>query len=87
MRVTFTESAFEQYMSWQSEDKKTLKRINKLINDIQRNGFMNGIGKPEALKGRKEWSREIDDANRLVYTGDENRNLVIVACKGHYSNK
>jgi len=86
MRVTFTETAFKQYMSWQNEDKKTLKRINKLISDIQRNGFTKGIGKPEGLKGRKEWSREIDDANRLVYTGDANRNLVIVACKGHYDD-
>ena len=86
MKVTFTEMAFEQYMSWQNEDKKTLKRINKHINDIQRNGFTNGIGKPEALKGRKEWSREIDDFNRLVYTGDASRNLMIVACKGHYND-
>jgi len=84
MRVTFSEIAFEQYMAWQGEDRKTLKRINKLINDIQRNGFMKGIGKPEALKGRKEYSREIDAANRLVYTGDAQRNLVIVSCKGHY---
>ena len=86
MKVTFTETAFTQYMSWQNEDKKTLKRINKLISDIQRNGFFTGIGKPEALKGRKEWSREIDDANRLIYTGDIERDLVIVACKGHYDD-
>ena len=54
MRVTFTETGFSQYLYWQTEDKKTLKRINALIKDIQRNGFLKGIGKPEALKGRKE---------------------------------
>ncbi|MCL2627914.1 MAG: Txe/YoeB family addiction module toxin [Oscillospiraceae bacterium] len=86
MKVTFTETGFSQYLYWQTEDRKTLKRINALIKDIQRNGFLKGIGKPEALKGRKECSREIDDANRLVYTGDKDRNLVIVACKGHYED-
>jgi toxin YoeB len=84
MKVTFTEDGFKDYLEWQTEDKKNLKRINELIKSIQRDGFMNGIGKPEALKGKKEMSRRIDDANRLVYTGDENRNLVIVSCKGHY---
>jgi toxin YoeB len=54
MRITFTETALEQYIGWQAEDKKTLKRINALIKDIQRNGFMKGIGKPEPLKSRKE---------------------------------
>jgi len=86
MRVTFTETALEQYMDWQNEDKRTLKRINVLIKDVQRNGFIEGIGKPEPLKGRKEYSREIDGANRLVYTGDRDRNLVIVSCKGHYDD-
>jgi toxin YoeB len=86
MRVTFTETALEQYIDWQSEDKKTIKRINMLIKDIQRNGFMAGIGKPEPLKGRKEISRKIDDANRLLYTGDDERNLVIISCKGHYED-
>ncbi|MDR3013671.1 MAG: Txe/YoeB family addiction module toxin [Chitinispirillales bacterium] len=86
MRVTFTESGFKEYIEWQQEDKKTLKRINELIKSIQRDGFMKGIGKPEALKGRKECSRRIDDTNRLVYTGDRDMNLVIVSCKGHYED-
>ena len=86
MRVTFTETALEQYFDWQIEDKKTLKRINVLVKDIQRNGFTKGLGKPEPLKGRKEYSRKIDDTNRLVYTGDRERNLVIVSCKGHYED-
>lgn len=86
MRVIFTEQALHEYMQWQSEDKKTLRRINALIKDILRNGFLNGIGKPEALKGVKEYSRRIDDKNRLIYTGDGEQNLEILSCKGHYED-
>ena len=86
MRVTFTENALAEYISWQQEDKKTIKRINQLIQDIQRNGFMIGIGKPEPLKSRKAFSRRIDDANRLVYLGDSEQNLVILSCTGHYED-
>ncbi len=84
MNVTFTEQVLAEYFAWQQQDKKTLRKINALIQDIQRNGFLSGIGKPEALKGRKAYSRRIDDANRLVYIGDEAKNLVILSCKGHY---
>jgi toxin YoeB len=63
---------------------QTLKKINGLIEDILRNGFMKGTGKPEPLKYLKAYSRRIDDANRLVYTGDEKQNLRIISCKGHY---
>ena len=83
MKVTFTENALVEYISWQQEDKKTLKRINQLIQDIQRNGFMSGIGKPETLKGRKAFSRRIDDKNRLVYIGNDRQDLVILSCMGH----
>jgi len=86
MKVTFTEDALKEYFAWQEEDKKTLKKINELIRDIQRNGFMKGIGKPEALKHRKGYSRRIDDTNRLEYDGDNERNLVIISCKGHYED-
>ena len=86
MKVTFSEEAWKEYMDWQSEDKKTLSKINKLIQDIQRNGFMKGIGKPEALKHRKGYSRQIDDVNRLEYDGDSEQNLVIISCKGHYDD-
>jgi toxin YoeB len=55
-----------------------------LIKDIQRNGLMKGIGKPEPLKHIKAYSHHIDDANRLVYSADETQNLLIIACKGHY---
>ena len=84
MRVTFTEIALAEYIEWQSEDKKTLKRINELIRSVQRDGFMQGVGRPEPLKGRKAYSRRIDDKNRLVYTGDSEQNLIILSCKGHY---
>ncbi len=86
MKVTFTENAMNEYISWQTEDKKTLKRINELIRSIQRDGFIKGIGKPEVLKARKEYSRRIDDANRLIYIGDNEQNLVILSCKGHYED-
>jgi toxin YoeB len=84
--LIFAPDAFKQYIEWQTEDKKTLKRINQLINDIQRNGFTKGLGKPEPLKHRKAYSRRIDDDNRLVYTGDEKQNLKILSCKGHYED-
>jgi toxin YoeB len=85
MRVAFTESAFAEYISWQSEDKKTLLRINKIIQSIQRDGLMQGIGKPELLKSQKTYSRRIDAANRLTYFKDSEQNLVILSCKGHYA--
>ena len=82
--VTFTKDAFAQYMYWQTQDKKTLKKINDLLEDIRRNGALNGIGKPEALKNREGYSRRIDKENRLVYVIDELQNIKIIACKGHY---
>ena len=86
MKVTFTEAALLEYISWQTEDKKTLRRINELIQSIQRDGFMKGIGKPEPLKGLKAYSRRIDVGNRLVYIGDSEQNLMILSCRGHYEN-
>ena len=84
--ITFSKNAWEEYLQWQLQDKKTIKRINELLRDIQRNGISEGIGKPEPLKHRKAWSRRIDHANRLVYNLDEDRNIVVVACKGHYKD-
>jgi toxin YoeB len=84
--VNFTDTAWQQYIGWQSEDKKTLKRINLLIQDMQRNPF-SGIGKPEPLKENLSgfWSRRIDDQNRIVYKF-ENNTLSIISCKTHYKN-
>ena len=82
--LIFTPQAFKDYLEWFAEDKSKFKKINDLIRDIQHNGFMTGIGKPESLKHIKGYSRHIDHANRLVYTGDEVQNLRILSCKGHY---
>lgn len=84
--IMFSDRAWEEYCYWQTQDKKTLKRINQLLLDIKRNGFT-GIGKPEPLKDNLSgfWSRRIDDANRLVYKIN-NDYIEIVQCKGHYDN-
>ena len=83
--VQWHSSAWDEYCQWQS-DKATLKRINALIRDIQRDPF-HGIGKPEPLRFDLSglWSRRINDADRLTYCLKEDT-LVIVSCKGHYSN-
>ena len=84
-KITFTESAFEEYLYWQTTDKKKLRRINELLRDIARSPY--GLGKPEGLRQNLSgyWSRRIDEVNRLVYrvTGDQ---IEIYQCKGHYSD-
>jgi len=87
MTKIWSDKAWDDYLSWQIEDKKTLKRINELIKDIERNGLSIGVGKPEPLKYRKAWSRRINHANRLIYNFDDNKNLLIIACKGHYDDR
>ena len=84
MRILWDERAWEEYLSWQTEDRKTLKRINTLIKDIQRNPF-EGIGKPEPLKENRNrwWSRRIDEANRVVYKVEHDV-AIIASCKSHY---
>lgn len=84
MKKSWFDKAWEDYLYWQSQDKKTLKRINQLIKDTERDPF-HGIGKPEPLKGDLAgfWSRRIDDANRLVYRANDDF-LEILSCKGHY---
>ena len=84
--LSFTEDAFAEYMAWQMEDKKTLKRINALLKDINRSPF-EGIGKPEPLKGNLSgyWSRRIDDTNRLVLKVTDEY-ILIDQCKGHYND-
>jgi len=82
--LTWTDAAWSDYVYWQGQDRKTLKRINKLIDDTMRNPF-SGIGKPEALKENLTgfWSRRIDDTHRLVYTVTDS-NLTIISCRYHY---
>mgnify|MGYP000753548276 CR=1 FL=1 len=84
LKMTWTLAAWEDYIYWQSQDKKTLKRINALIKDALREPF-GGIGKPEPLKENLSgfWSRRIDDTHRLVYCIDE-KSLVVIACRYHY---
>lgn len=82
--ISFASDAWVDYLYWQGQDKKTLKRINQLINEAARTPF-EGIGKPEPLRGDLSgyWSRRIDEVNRLVYRATDNE-LVIIACRFHY---
>ena len=84
MRLIFHPNAWEDYLWWQATDRKTLKRINDLIRDIERNP-KEGIGKPEALRFELagSWSRRIDEEHRLVYRIDGD-DLHILACRYHY---
>lgn len=86
MNKIWSDIAWEEYLQWQMLDRKTLKKTNALVKDIERNGLSEGIGKPEPLKYRKAWSRRIDRENRLVYNIDSNHNLLIISCKGHYED-
>ena len=83
MRKTFTEIGFEHYKYWQTQDRKTLNKINRLLQSIERDGAMNGEGKPERLKYSNSYSRRIDEENRLVYD-IENNVIVVKGCRGHY---
>lgn len=82
--LAWTDEAWQGYLYWQSQDRKTLKRINKLIEDTKRQPFV-GIGKPEPLREDLSgfWSRRIDDTNRLVYAVDNNI-LTIISCRYYY---
>ena len=84
--MVFTPTAWQQYTDWQKEDKKIVKRINNLIKSIDRDGLLEGIGKPEPLKHRKACSRSITDDHRLIYNFDSNQNLIIYSCKWHYED-
>ncbi|MFT0532147.1 Txe/YoeB family addiction module toxin [Castellaniella hirudinis] len=84
LNISWTLAAWEDYEYWLGQDRKTLKRINKLIKDCVRHPFL-GIGKPEPLKENLSgfWSRRIDDTHRLVYCVDGSA-LVVIACRHHY---
>lgn len=87
MQKIWQDEAWEDYLYWQTQDRKTLKRINQLIQDIERNGN-DGIGKPEPLKGDLQgyWSRRIDETNRLVYQIKDGK-IYIAQCRSHYGDK
>jgi toxin YoeB len=83
-KLAWTDEAWRDYLYWQTQDKKTLKRINRLIEETRREPFV-GIGKPEPLRENLAgfWSRRIDDTNRLVYAVDDEY-VTIIACRYHY---
>ena len=87
MKKIWHDDAWEEYLSWQEKDKKTLKKINRLLTDINRNGYQ-CIGKPEPLKGNLTgyWSVRIDEKNRLVFRINETV-LEIIECGSHYGDK
>ena len=87
MRKIWSDEAWEDYLDWQMQDKKTLRRINLLIKDAERNPYT-GLGKPEPLRGDLSgfWSRRIDEKNRLVYRVSSDF-LEIASCKGHYDGE
>ncbi|MCG3463073.1 Txe/YoeB family addiction module toxin [Xenorhabdus bovienii] len=84
MKITFSDSAWEDYLYWQQTDKAILKRINQLIKDIRRQPF-EGIGKPEPLKHNLSgfWSRRITEEHRLIYAIEEDQ-IMIAVCRYHY---
>jgi len=84
MNKSWDDDAWDDYVYWQTQDRKTLRKINKLLEDIDRNGYK-GIGKPEPLKENLSgyWSRQIDDCNRIVYR-IKNNQIEIIQCGSHY---
>lgn len=87
MGVLWEDEAWQEYVDWQEQDKKTLRKINRLVKDIQRNPF-EGTGHPEALTGNLSgwWSRHIDEKNRIVYK-PVGESITILSCKDHYGDK
>lgn len=85
--MNFTDGGWDDYIYWQDKDKNTLKKINRLVKSIKRDGAMKGEGKPEKLKNEvDEYSRRIDEKNRLIYIAS-NENYTITSCRGHYEDK
>ena len=87
MNKAFTDIGWEDYLDWQTEDRKTLRKINTLLKDIERNGN-EGIGKPEPLTGDLSgfWSRRINQKDRLIYALEMDQ-IIIIACRYHYDDK
>jgi toxin YoeB len=86
MKLIWFEEAWDDYVYWQNQDKKTIKRINQLLQDVKRNGY-SSIGKPEPLKGELSgfWSIRVDKVNRLVFR-IKNESIEVLSCKGHYDD-
>lgn len=88
IRKIWSERSWDEYVAWQTEDRKILRRINALIKDIERNGCLEGIGKPEALKHKLSgwYSRHIDEKHRLIYRMPDDNTLEISQCRNHYDD-
>ena len=84
-KTEFTEDGWSDYIYWQEQDRKTLKKINRLLQSISRDGILSGEGKPEKFKYENEYSRRIDSKNRLVYEFSEDR-ITVISCRGHYDD-
>ena len=84
--LSWTIVAWNDYLYWQGQDKRTLRRINRLVDDVLRSPF-SGVGRPEALKGNLAgfWSRRIDERHRLVYAIDDQR-VTVISCRYHYDD-
>ena len=84
-KIIFTENAWDDYIYWQQQDKKTIRKINSLLKSIQRTPF-DGEGKPEPLRNKEgDWSRRINDMDRLVYRIVDS-NILVKQCRGHYDD-
>jgi toxin YoeB len=86
MKLAWTDDGWDDYVYWQTEDKRTLKKINSLIKSINRDGPLKGEGHPEPLKYRPGYSRTINEKDRLVYDIEDGE-LVIFSCRSHYEDK
>jgi len=86
MKLAWTDDGWDDYVYWQTEDKRTLKKINSLIKSINRDGLLKGEGHPEPLKYRPGYSRTINEKDRLVYDIQDGE-LVIFSCRSHYEDK
>ncbi|MBR1497549.1 MAG: Txe/YoeB family addiction module toxin [Oscillospiraceae bacterium] len=82
--LVFSSEAWQDYLYWQNQDRKTLKRINTLLASIQRDGPAKGIGKPEPLRHHPGWSRRINEQDRLLYHIAENGDIRVTSLRGHY---
>ena len=88
MGLVWDDGAWEEYLRWQTRDRRILKRINRLLRNIQRNGNT-GIGRPEPLRYNLAgyWSRRITEEHRLVYRIDEHGDILIASCRQHYEDR
>ncbi|MBP5451556.1 MAG: Txe/YoeB family addiction module toxin [Treponema sp.] len=85
-KIIFSEEGWDDYIYWQGQDRKTLRKINRLLQSISRDGVLSGEGKPEKLKHKEgEYSRRIDTENRLVYEFSDEK-ITVKSCRGHYED-